>query len=382
MMFVWNAWAAIHLFVGLLVIAAAAFIFFLRPHALQNRRLGWALHVEGLVFLTVAATWFAAGPSEAYAARVVNQALVWGWPLSYLAFLGTLDSPLARPFGKRTAWWSIHAAWGAGAASVLLWPAWYIKGMTVTPIGTHDAVWGSANSALALLFQGVFIFALAVAFTAWRRAPRGTVQRSRALAFFVAFGARDLLLLASIIIGPAVGLDRFPGLATIVVLQIGAILLFVPLLTYGILKTQLFDIDLKIKWTVSRGTLASIILVTFFVVSQLVENLASDSLGVLAGSLAAGLLLFLIHPLTRFADRVADAAMPGVQDTEEYRTVRKREVYRAALESARQEGTMTSRERALLATLATELGLTPRDVLGIEQAGASPGSGAAPDGSA
>jgi hypothetical protein len=60
--------------------------------------------------------------------------------------------------------------------------------------------------------------------------------------------------------------------------------------------------------------------------------------------------------------------MPRVHDTAEYRTVRKREVYRAATESAIRDGVVTEAERDVLATLADELGLTAGEARAIERA--------------
>lgn len=143
------------------------------------------------------------------------------------------------------------------------------------------------------------------------------------------------------------------------------------LLAYAIVRHQLFDIDLKIKWGISRGTLAGIFIAVFFVASEGAEELFSTALGPLWGILGAGLLVFAISPLQRLTERVADAAMPRVKDDPEYRLVRKREVYKAALESALMDGMVTERERSVLATLADELGLSAREALDLERAAAT-----------
>lgn len=44
------------------------------------------------------------------------------------------------------------------------------------------------------------------------------------------------------------------------------------------------------------------------------QTFLTDVYGFVVGGVAAGLLLFAIHPLQRVAERVADAAMPGVRD--------------------------------------------------------------------
>jgi uncharacterized membrane protein YebE (DUF533 family) len=145
-------------------------------------------------------------------------------------------------------------------------------------------------------------------------------------------------------------------------------ILGVLILGYAILRQQLLGIELKLKWTLRRGALAAIILAAFFVVSQLVQTFVGGFVPGLAGAAVAGLLLFAITPLQRFADRLADKAMPGVADTKEYRTVRKREVYRAAVESAMEDGVITAKERGVLATLADQLGLGAKEAHDVEKA--------------
>jgi hypothetical protein len=73
-----------------------------------------------------------------------------------------------------------------------------------------------------------------------------------------------------------------------------------------------------------------------------------------------------LRPLDRLATRVADSAMPAVQESEEYKLVRKQAVYRAAVESVLEDGEVTHKERRVLATLADELGLSAREALDLE----------------
>lgn len=94
---------------------------------------------------------------------------------------------------------------------------------------------------------------------------------------------------------------------------------------YAILRAQLFDIDLKLKWTLSKGTVAAAFVAVFFMVSEGAERLLSDRIGPVAGLLAAGALVFALVPLQRAADRMADKAMPHVRDDPQYRLVKKRE---------------------------------------------------------
>ncbi|HVM45332.1 MAG TPA: hypothetical protein VM582_05300 [Candidatus Thermoplasmatota archaeon] len=101
----------------------------------------------------------------------------------------------------------------------------------------------------------------------------------------------------------------------------------------------------------------------FFVVSELAATLFSERMGTVLGIMAAGALLFALAPLQRVAERVADAAMPRVKETDESRMVRKREVYRAAVESALHDGVVTAREHV---PLAHQLGLSAGDARALE----------------
>ena len=91
-----------------------------------------------------------------------------------------------------------------------------------------------------------------------------------------------------------------------------------------------------------------------------------DAVLVLGGGVA-GLLLFAIAPLQRLGERVANAALPHVEDTAAYRDNRARELYAAAWEAAMKDGTVTHKERDVLATLQEKLGLKPTEALAIER---------------
>jgi hypothetical protein len=144
-------------------------------------------------------------------------------------------------------------------------------------------------------------------------------------------------------------------------------LLAVPLIAYGILRTQLFDIDLRIRWTIKQSTIAAAFVAIMFLVSEAAEQFLSAELGTLAGLLVATLIVFFLAPLQHFAERVANAAMPNTRETPEYVAFRKMQVYEAALAEAQQEGGISSKERALLVRLRDSLGISETDAEAIER---------------
>jgi hypothetical protein len=213
----------------------------------------------------------------------------------------------------------------------------------------------------------VSIYGFLAAWDARRRRPAGSEARRRATFYFAAFGVRDVAWAVGYLTSP-LWFHKAGAFSDVFILFIipGASLGFCILLAYGVLRAQLFDIDLRLKWTLRRGTLVSMFLGVFFVASAVAQQYL-EQYGVLLGGAAVGVLLFALRPLERAAERVANAAMPGVHDTQEYATVRKRQVYLAAFESAMEDGGVTEKERAMLAALQDQLGITGSEALRLER---------------
>lgn len=345
-----GAVAAVLSFVLTLVVLRAG-----QPSAV-NRRLALLLAADG-VFMAVSVggtlTSFAPGWRVALGATVVLDAM------ALIAFISTLETPLGRPFAHRRGAATLAVV---GASVLALVVAGEVRGSGFLGFGEVDSpAW------ITLMFAS--LYALAASIHAYVRSAKGTLAHRRSAATMRAFVLRDGLLLVVGLTWASADILGWDALKYGVEALGGvALALFVILLTYGILRTQLFDIDLKIKVGISRSTAASFSLAVVFVVSKVVESYASRNLGFVAGAVAAGLLLFAAPRLNKLGDRVANTAMPQVQPTSQYLTFKKLEVYRAAVESAldgdcRIEGP----ERALLDRLRLKLGLTEADAKALEE---------------
>lgn len=129
---------------------------------------------------------------------------------------------------------------------------------------------------------------------------------------------------------------------------------------YALLRHRLFDIDVKLRWTISRGTVAVLFVGVFFIASQMAQNFLEDSMGWALGGITAGLMLFAIAPIQRAADRVADVALPRrALDAREAQL----ETYRLALQLALADRVITRAEERHLAHLAQHLGIPHVDAL-------------------
>jgi len=248
-------------------------------------------------------------------------------------------------------------------------------GLWVVSVVLVYAVEMSSPAIGATLLYGMLIllfgFALVASINAWYLAK--AANRTRARVFALAFGVRDVcwgfVYAASIWwVWTGVywtGAETDLDIPVKVVYALGT-LVAVPLIAYGILRAHLFDIDLRIRWTIKQSTLATVVVTSIFLLSEGADRLLSAELGNFAGLLAAGIVVFFLAPLQRFAERVASVAMPNTENTPEYAAFRKMQVYEEAVSEARFEGGISQKERALLVRLRDSLGISESDADAIE----------------
>jgi hypothetical protein len=278
----------------------------------------------------------------------------------YPPFLAAaLQTPLTRPFAVKRVQIAIVGTAGALFVFVMLGP--FEIGHTLLYL------------ALFLLFG----FALVASIQAWLAASGAA--RARARAFTLAFGIRDICW--GFLYGSSVWqlwtetyqwvADPIPPMYFVYLI---GTLVSVPLIAYGILRTQLFDIDLRIRWTIKQSTLAALFLAIMFLLTEGADRLLSSELGNWGGLLAAAIVVFFLAPLQRLADRVAGAAMPNTKNTPEYVAFRKLQVYEAALAEALQGNGISDKERALLVRLRDTLGVSPDDARTMERELQIPGT--------
>lgn len=269
----------------------------------------------------------------------------------YPRFLAAaLQTPLTRPFATTR----MRVALAAFAVGLL---------------GIAFASKGKWVWLLYVALTVLFAFALVASIQAWRTATG--VTRSRARAFTLAFGIRDACW--GFVYGAAVleilsGTNEASGSVAprFIVYTIGT-LVSVPLIAYGILRSHLFDIDLRIRWTIKQSTLAATFVAIVYVISESADRIFSSELGNVAGLLAAAVVVFFLAPLQRFAERVASAAMPRTANTPEYAAFRKLQVYEAALDEALRGGDISPKERAVLNRLRDTLGISSTDAETMER---------------
>lgn len=371
---VWNPWALPAMVVVLGAWLMATIVFVTRPDRSQNRLLAAYLVLESFAFLWLSVLPRLVGTEPTAYATSGTGYFVWPWVMVfYLLFLSTLNTPMVTPLRWRSTRIGIFLLGAIASMSALMWPRLWHKEF-VNPWfggfgGSGDTILNQSLFAWALL---VSLFALAAAISSLRRAPPHGPSRTQARAFVTAFAFRDsgmvLFAISALAVGAALGVGRFSvGDLVLLFLWPFSVTMMHIFLALGILRAQLFDIDLKIKWTINKSTLVAVFVGVFFVSAQVAQAFLTTEYGWAIGGVVAGLLLLAINPLQRFAAHIADTAMPNVHDSEEHRTIRKHEVYQAALEEALADGELSSKDRSVLAALQDHLGITAKEALHLER---------------
>lgn len=345
--------------------AMAALVFFTGPSQRQNRALAGFLLLQSIVHgVGQGLLYLVDDPRAAYGLQVMSFAFAVPAFAAYLWFLSTLGTAITRPLRHPAALALLGLVSGAWVVFVALRPELFVTGISSPwhyPYAMYEGQTTQAFSLVYVLGDGICgLLGLAASILLLRNSLPGTSARRKAVLYALAFVVFDIfvaLVIALYNVYATLNPNDFSPLEPFLWIANAADVVFVLLLGYGILRAQLFDIDVRLKLVVSRGTLYGIYLAVFLIVEQLVQGVVSASAGIIWGGIATGILLFALHPLQRMASRVADVALPQVDDSAAYLDKRKAEVYRDAVESLLSDGELTRKERIILDQLRDKLGL-------------------------
>lgn len=137
------------------------------------------------------------------------------------------------------------------------------------------------------------------------------------------------------------------------------------LVTYALLRHELFDINIKLKATVKRSVLAGSFAMVFFLVSEVLELFVPADSNV-AGIVAAGFISLLLAPIQKVSQRLADRLMPGVKELDEMGLADRRRLYRDQVRIAAGDGTIDEKDRRMLAVAREALRLSSVEAQRIE----------------
>ncbi len=324
-----------------------------RPDSAINRRLAMLLFLEGTVTLTLnGGTFLVESAQAAWALAGVGYVAVWIKTWAYYHFLSSLPVPMARRMARPLPRIILAGFTVFAVATWFIWPTFYVGSVVPGPNNIGWAAMPGAGLMIGMIFWSiVFLAAIGFSIAALRRAATETT-RQVAKAFVISFGFRDTMFAATtaalLIAGPTSSL-------------VPAIMLLIPitysiypvLLGFGLLKYQVFDIDVKLRFVIKQSTLVGVATVVFLVLGELLENVVQDVAGQAISLATAVGLAFVVKPVRTLADRLAHRAVPA-KDLDAQRLL----VYRAALEGAWEDGGVDLDESRMLARLRSQLGLS------------------------
>ena len=338
------------------------------PRRAINRMLCLILILEGLFSGGMTGLLFFFGnPSIVIAIVTVGASAMVALTFQYLYFLAVaLDSPLVKPFRSRTAMILLGISSLLAVILVFAMPERFYSEL-------YHPGWAPWNSqiidlgAKALQLLGaVYLFGFVVSVTAFYTARKGSAARNRAMWFAIAFGVRDTYVGIAQLLYPIIRPIPFWG--DFVYNQSTAIAysVYILLLAYAVLRSQLFDIDLKIKIVLQHSTVVALVAGIFVIGSELLETLIPVSDTALS-LVVAVVILVVLRPLHRLTLRMTDRLMKNVQDTPEYLAARSLEVYQATLEGVAESGVITNNDRKVLDHLREKLGISQSDAIDVEK---------------
>lgn len=385
---------------GLVIVALGVFVASIRPRTGPNTAFAvFAVAFGGGFVLTNAASLLLDQPSydASPLVEIPNMLLAWtaAAALGAVAFL--FPTPLRRDERRLLV---IPVAIAAAVELFNVWVAWYI---TTTAIGAVSvlgflsilAVLVGAHALFALRFvdardepsarllayvAGALVLYSGFVVTAGSDNTRINSVLSPDATVIAYYGVLSLCLivgaalwLRAIAKGPLPRVARNEALLTLATMLLGIVyvaldldygglgivrLLAVTVLAHAILRHQLLGLDVKVRWSISKSTIAAVFIAVFFIASEAAQEFFGGALGSqYVGILAAGALVFAIAPLSRLADRLAEKAVPLTVPAEAAVDREREEMYRSAVRLALRDRRLTRSEERELFRLARGLGV-------------------------
>ena len=364
---VWTWWGVPGTFA--IVAAWSCAIVALRtdPRITLNQKLSLILILEGLfVGCLLGLLFFFDNPTIVTVLVTCGMAAMIALPFQYLSFLAvSLDTPLVAPFRSRAATVLLGLVSTVAAIFVFANPHLFF-------LELYRPGWAPWNFQLADLGQRwvqllgvVYLFGLIAAVTVFFRTRKGSVARNRAKWFAIAFGFRDVFAGIAQILHPILRPVPFWGDFVYNSGMALAYCAYILLLAYAVLRFQLLNIDLKVKFVLQQSTVGALIIGGFIVGSEVLESFVPVS-GTVSNIIVAIAILVVLRPIQRLALRMTNRLMHSVQNTPEYLDVRRLEVYRAALEGVVEDGLVTDKERRMLDHLRDDLRVSPEEAVTLE----------------
>lgn len=314
-----------------------------------------------------------AGTVLAAFAGAMTLATLAAYVLDRPAFWSVRGSGLDMTFPTGPAGYLYQAAYGAIVAFLLVRMALIVRAAPITTHADQAAfVFGGIALTYAVAPATLLVARLNGATGLWSTLPRGISSAAFMLATLAALGAGAVALVgvrgrARTVMLAAVGaillftVAAAFGLASMDTLQTLAVFLGPILLAYAILRYAVFDVDARVRRAVSLGLGGAGVAAVFIATEGLLQGylqervIAGFASGIIATVVAGLLAALLMLPIARLAQGIGRRIVPVRAGDSQH--ARKLEIYRHALEGAR-EGGISDQESRVLARLRESLGIS------------------------
>jgi len=133
------------------------------------------------------------------------------------------------------------------------------------------------------------------------------------------------------------------------------------IITLGILRYHLFDIEFIVRKTFYYSLIALPLIALFRLLELGISYAVSFTFfggSILARLIAAGIVAGCFFPMRRFSVKLGDRLLPRLAETVKIDTGKEAQVYRRQLEMALSDGVLSEKEGSMLALLREDLGIT------------------------
>ena len=328
------SWVAQFAAAGALTMLA---LIFPRPIEGRARVDGWIAGAYGIVFVLLLA-WLGGASAGVPALGEVGWHAFLGWLGSRAIAAASIATGLLLPLRARRLGAHEGAAMRAiGIIAVALF--------LLSPGGPWPGIVRAAQGEFGPARSALVVVNVLVPVVAWIAATTGEQSR----------GSRNTFLA---LVALNLGLGAIHQITGDLVVQIGR--LFSALfLTYAVIAGQIDGLDLKIRFAISRSTVAGVFIAVFFIVAESAQQFFGETTqSAYLGIAAAGALVFALAPLQRAAERLAERAVPVTGPAAvSTPAATAEEAYRRALRLAWKDRALTPEEEVHLFHVAEALGV-------------------------
>ena len=177
------------------------------------------------------------------------------------------------------------------------------------------------------------------------------------------------VLILSTVVGALTGLhDELVGSVAAIYVMVGFwSVLGASLVAYGVLRYSLFDIDVRFRGSIQRSSVAAVFVGVYLLVSEVAGVWFSSASGSeYWGVFAAAFMLLLLHPIQRMVERLVGVLIPAGAPLQTLDSAGQIDFYRDHVGLMWMDGQLTPKDRIVLASLRTRLGLAPETAERIE----------------